>query len=103
MLVALRVGVAVLGAGQTIWAAMRSPLICIIVAPLLAVPATIAGYHASLGLAAPAEGLARSTRARRRGGHQRVKLAFVVGRMRDNRSGEVRIAQPDRGIAAILV
>jgi hypothetical protein len=54
MLVALRVGVAILGAGQTIWAAMRSPLICIIVASLLAVPATIAGYHASLGLAAPA-------------------------------------------------
>ena len=55
MLVALRVGVAILGASQTIWAAMRSPLICIIVAPLLAVPATIAGYHTSLGLAAPAE------------------------------------------------
>lgn len=51
ILVGLLVGVATLAAGQTIAAVMRSPLIRIPIALLFAVPAAVAGYHATLGLA----------------------------------------------------
>jgi hypothetical protein len=51
ILVGLTVGVATATAGQTISAALRSPLIRIPIALLFALPAAVAGYHATLGLA----------------------------------------------------
>ena len=51
MLVGLIVAVATLAAGQVISAAMRTPLIRFPIALLFAVPAAVAGYHATLGLA----------------------------------------------------
>jgi hypothetical protein len=59
MLVGLIAGVVTLAAGQVISAAVHSPLLRFPIALLFAVPAAVAGYHATLGLArigVPAEG-----------------------------------------------
>src|SRR5712691_12942242 len=51
ILAGLIVGVAALAGAQAILAAMRTPLIRFPIALLFAVPAAVAGYHATLGLA----------------------------------------------------
>ena len=59
ILVALLAGALTLVVGQIAFAIVRSPLIRAAIALLFAVPAAIAGYHATLGLAqigVPAEG-----------------------------------------------
>jgi hypothetical protein len=59
ILVGLIVGVVTLVGGQIAFAAVRSPLIRAAIALLFAVPAAVAGYHATFGLAhigVPAEG-----------------------------------------------
>ena len=59
ILVGLIAGAATLAAGQIAIATLRSPLLRNAIALLFAVPATVAGYHAALGLAqigVPAEG-----------------------------------------------
>ena len=50
ILVCLILGALTLVGGQIVSAAMRSPLIRAAIALLLAVPAAVAGYHATLGL-----------------------------------------------------
>jgi hypothetical protein len=51
VLVALLAGALTLVVGQIAFAIVRSPLIRVAIALLFAVPAAIAGYHATLGLA----------------------------------------------------
>jgi hypothetical protein len=59
IIVAVLAGGATLAIGQIAFATVRTPLIRAVIGLLYAVPATIAGYHASLGLAhigVPSEG-----------------------------------------------
>ena len=59
IIVAVLAGAATLAIGQIAFATVRSPLLRAAIGLLYAVPATIAGYHATLGLAhigVPAEG-----------------------------------------------
>ena len=59
IIVAVLAGGATLVVGQVAFAAVRSPLIRAAIALLFAVPAAVAGYHATLGLArigVPSEG-----------------------------------------------
>src|SRR5260370_15025137 len=59
LLVGVLRGRATLAIGQTALATVRTPLIRVLIGLLYAVPAGIAGYHASLGLAeigVPSEG-----------------------------------------------
>ena len=76
IIVAVLAGAATLAIGQIAFATVRSPLLRAAIGLLYAVPATIAGYHATLGLAhigVPAEGW---------------REAFaVVGRYSDRRHG----------------
>ena len=51
LIVGVLAGGATLAIGQIVFAMVRSPLIRAVIALLYAVPATIAGYHATLGLA----------------------------------------------------
>ncbi len=51
IIVGIVAGVAALGAGQFAFAVARSPFIRAAIALLFAVPAAIAGYHATLALA----------------------------------------------------
>lgn len=51
LLVGVVAGGATLAIGQIAFAAVRSPVFRAIIAPVYAVPAVIAGYHATLGLA----------------------------------------------------
>ena len=51
LIVGFLAGAATLVIGQIAFATVRSPLIRAVIALLYAVPATIAGYHATLGLA----------------------------------------------------
>jgi len=59
LIVGVLAGGATLAIGQIIFATVRTPLIRAVIGLLYAVPASIAGYHATLGLAhigVPAEG-----------------------------------------------
>ena len=59
IIVAVFAGAATLVIGQIAFATVRSPILRAAIGLLFAVPATIAGYHATLGLAqigVPAEG-----------------------------------------------
>jgi hypothetical protein len=59
LIVGVLAGGATLAIGQIVFATMRTPLIRAAIALLFAAPATIAGYHATLGLAlvtVPSEG-----------------------------------------------
>jgi len=59
IIVAILAGGATLAIGQIAFATVRTPLVRAAIALLFAVPATIAGYHATLGLAhigVPSEG-----------------------------------------------
>jgi hypothetical protein len=59
IIVAVFAGAATLVVGQIAFATVRSPILRAAIGLLFAVPATIAGYHATLGLAqigVPAEG-----------------------------------------------
>ena len=51
ILVGIVAGAVLLALGQVAFAAVRSPLIRAAIALLFAVPATVAGYHATLGVA----------------------------------------------------
>jgi hypothetical protein len=51
IIVAVLAGGATLAIGQIVFATVRTPLIRVVIALLYAVPAAIAGYHATLGLA----------------------------------------------------
>ena len=51
LIVGVLAGGATLAIGQIVFAMVRSPLIRAVIALLYAVPAAIAGYHATLGLA----------------------------------------------------
>ena len=59
LIVGVLAGGATLAIGQIVFATVRTPLISAVIGLLYAVPASIAGYHATLGLAhigVPAEG-----------------------------------------------
>jgi hypothetical protein len=59
LIVGVLAGGATLAIGQIVFATVRTPLIRAVIGLLYAVPASIAGYHATLGLAhigVPAEG-----------------------------------------------
>lgn len=59
IIVGVLAGGATLAIGQIVFATVRTPLIRAVIGLLYAVPASIAGYHATLGLAhigLPAEG-----------------------------------------------
>jgi hypothetical protein len=59
LIVGVLAGGATLAIGQIVFATVRMPLLRAVIGLLYAVPATIAGYHASLGLAhigVPSEG-----------------------------------------------
>ena len=51
ILAGLIAGIGTLVVGQVAFATIRSPLICAAIALLFALPAAVAGYHATLGLA----------------------------------------------------
>ena len=69
LVVGVLAGGATLAIGQIAFATVRTPLIRAAIALLFAVPAAVAGYHATFGLAhigVPSEGLARGLRDCRR-------------------------------------
>jgi len=84
ILVGLIAGAVTLAAGQIAIATLRSPLLRTAIALLFAVPATIAGYHAALGLAqigVPAKGWRQACAligAIIMGGTAWVRMAFSV-------------------------
>ena len=83
-------GIATLIAGQIAFAATRSIIIRAAVALLFAVPAAIAGYHATLGLAeigVPSEGSRRAFS---------IISAIIVGGIAWGRMTSVRFPAPRR-------
>ena len=100
LIVGVLAGGATLAIGQIVFATVRTPLIRAAIGLLYAVPAAIAGYHATLGLAAyrrAVRRLARGLRRRRRcpcrrhrlGAHVAVRPA--AGRAAALRGGPARL------------